>query len=324
MSDDTNAAPKLGVSDIVAVAAGASTLVTTVGALAVTGALQQMQRNHGVTLMIAFGLVLLASAIWVALTLSKPSPPAKPAAQAASGSTAAPESKLVDLLASVEERLFPNIEKVEALQAALATTIGRAEDVLERAEGVERRRPAGPLARLWAATSRHRRGLAEIAALGLFLGGILTGLVGMVITQQAQERPSVTASVDRNTLLLTVTATAHNLGTEDRMITEVDGLTRSQRPDGTFAFKEDVRYLTLTGPDAGGTATQTFTYTIPFGYVAVSVSATTGDQTSCRWEETLARRQSAQPRAPVRGVKVAPKQHTLPGCVLIYLPATTA
>ena len=58
--------------DVVAVTGAATALVTTISGLAVTGALQRMQRDHGTILIVAFSLVLAAAALWLALAIVKP------------------------------------------------------------------------------------------------------------------------------------------------------------------------------------------------------------------------------------------------------------
>jgi hypothetical protein len=230
--------------DLIALAAAATTLTSVVAGLAVTGALQQMQLNHGMLLMSAFALVLLAAAVWAIPAVWRVAP------------------------------------KVESVMITIAVS--------------------------------------------LFLGGVLLGIGGMIMTQRDQERPSVAASLDEETFLLTATATAHNLGTDDRLVTEVTALEPTARSE---EFEVVRHYLAITGPDADGKASQHFTKTIPSGTHAVGVGASIGNDTGC-FDETIGgtTRDGADPTRTVsrreleRAAAAAVVPDEQPGCVVIFLP----
>ena len=216
--------------DVVALGAAVTALISVVGGLAVDGALQQFQRNHGVTLSIAFALVLLAAAVWA-----------------------------FSVLAKRQARAWP------------------------------------------------------VTAVLLFLTALGVGIGGMIWTQRAQERPSISASLESD--VLTATATAHNLGTEDRMLTEVSGLRRTAAQN---VYEVVTEYFAITGPDAGGTATEELKYAIPKdGLAALAVSATTGSDTRCFDKVKNAASQSKGPL--VANLRKA-AQHTQPGCAVFFLP----
>jgi hypothetical protein len=107
-----------------------------------------------------------------------------------------------------------------------------------------------------------------------FLAGIIVGVLGMWRTQNDQPRPAVAAEFNQATSELTATATAQNLSVGERLVTLIVGL--KQLGNGG-AYVVERRYVAVSGPDAGGDATQTVNYRFPKDvYTAVGVSASTG------------------------------------------------
>jgi hypothetical protein len=188
---------------MVALAAAATTLIAVVSGLAVTGALQQFQRNHGPVLVLAFVLVLVAAGIWA-----------------------------------------------------------------------------------YAAIRQQQSTHWTIAAVAVFLSGLLTGIVGMVVTQWDVKVPSVTASLDGNSVL-TATATGYNLGTNDRLITRVALIEpKSMKLNGRLQTVYQIQppmYSAVSGPDAGGTATQPLkvALTLPARTYGVVVESSVGGVPVC-------------------------------------------
>jgi hypothetical protein len=232
----------------IAIAGAATALITVLSALAVTGALQRTQRDHGVALIIAFIFVLVAAAVWLALALVKAGLPA-------------------------------------------ATTAKR----------------------WWSWTDLSLRLFTAV----LFLVGIITGIYAMIDTQNDHERPTVTAVLDPDTLVLTATATARNLNTEGRMVTLIVGLTRTAN-----GILHENRYVAISGPDRDGNATQQVSYRFAgTNYTAVGVSASTGHTSGCDYVREIGTtsqdQDTSQIWAPIQSVISQPD---LPGCVVIYLP----
>jgi hypothetical protein len=67
---ESNGSPKW--TDVVGIGAAATAILTTIGGLAVTGALQRMQRDHGLLLIIALALAIGGATVWLSLAILKP------------------------------------------------------------------------------------------------------------------------------------------------------------------------------------------------------------------------------------------------------------
>jgi hypothetical protein len=74
-SDASKAQPSVAWTDVLAITGAASALIAVLSGLAVTGALQQMQRNHGGLILLAFILVLAAASLWLVGWILRPPPP---------------------------------------------------------------------------------------------------------------------------------------------------------------------------------------------------------------------------------------------------------
>jgi hypothetical protein len=59
-------------SEVTGIAAAAGAIVTTIGGLAVAGALQRMQRDHGYFLIVSLSLAVFAAMLWLAFAIVKP------------------------------------------------------------------------------------------------------------------------------------------------------------------------------------------------------------------------------------------------------------
>jgi catechol 2,3-dioxygenase-like lactoylglutathione lyase family enzyme len=68
--DKSTGAP--GWADVVGIGAAATAILTTIGGLAVTGALQRMQRDHGLLLIAALGFAIAGATAWLSLAILKP------------------------------------------------------------------------------------------------------------------------------------------------------------------------------------------------------------------------------------------------------------
>jgi hypothetical protein len=243
-----------GSSDIAHVAGALTAVVGVLTGLAVTGVLGQAQRNHGVSLLIGFGLVLFGAILWLGATLLPP-----------------------DRFVLTQQ--WPRFNRTRRL---LSWTL-------------------------------RRVGFKAFALLS-FLAGLILAVNAMILTQRDSERPAVSASFDPKTRVLAVTATAHGLSTDDRLVALVSGVYTHRLenpPPGALQFKliEDPRslYYAVIGPDAGGDVSHAISVFVPRQYKLVGVKAWTGSRESeCRTEE-------------VRATKVLP-QHAQAGCLLMRLP----
>jgi hypothetical protein len=275
MVDTQDDAGSGGIKDLLAIGAAVTALVTTVSALAVTGALQEMQRDQAGYLILAAALVLLAAVLWAVAALYKP-----PAISA----------KVVHEVEKLARENDP--DKIAA----------------ERAE----------LAEAWGKTSIYKRlriaTLAPATAYVLFAGGIAAGLWGMVRTQGERERPQIAAAYNVKERVFSGTASTHNLGTEQRLMTQVTALKRTAEPG---KYEVEKKFVALSGPDSSGNVVQAFRYKLPSdGYAAVVVAATTGDRTDCL-NDVGSGAVIAEP-TPQRLDKTA--QSKQPGCAVFYLP----
>jgi hypothetical protein len=236
--------------EVAGIAAAATAMLTTISGLAVTGALQRMQRDHGFALIASLSLAVSAATVWLAFAILKP-----------------------------------------ALQ-----------------------------------NSKHWDGaniVGRLVATGLFVGGIIVGILGMIHTQADRPRPTVSATFDPRTLKVDATATVHNLDINGRLVTLIVGL--KDEPGGTF--EEQNRYVVISGPDQDGTVTQHVVYTLPkdvFSRVGVSTSTGDGDRCDYTLSRTTGTTTSA-PAAPAEDKIRTPiesviAQHDQPGCAVIALP----
>ena len=245
-----------GGSDIAHVAGALTAVIGIVTSLAVTGVLGQAQRNHGVSLLIGFGLVLFGAILWL-------------------GATLLPPGRFV---------LTQEWSRFKRTRRLLRWTV-------------------------------RRVGFKTLALLS-FLAGLILTLNAMVQTQRDSERPAVSASFNQKTRVLAVTATAHGLSTDDRLVALVAGVKTQRRkhpPPGALTYKliEDPRslYYAVIGPNADGDVSHNASVYIPSKYKLVGVKAWTGSRESeCRTEK-------------VRATEARP-QHAQAGCLLMRLPPT--
>jgi hypothetical protein len=249
---------RLELSDLVAIVTGATAIIALLSTLAVTGALQKMQRDHGNFLVAAVALGLAGGMLWVLEAIWR--------------QTAAARDRQGTRPESANHKWF------------------------------QRATP-------WIQTA-----MLVGAVVCLFFAVILA-VIGMKATQQEQDRPSVTAELDKG--VLKVTASAHNLGTEARLRTQIAGLILTTEK-GHQVLKPEARWTGFSGPDADGNVSQAFTWTLDdqandsaHKYQAIEVTASSGEPTGCA-DELL----------PIDAVAPTPqpKQASLPGCVIIYLP----
>jgi len=408
---DTNTG--LGTSELVGLAAAATVLISTVGALAVTGAVQEMQRERGWLLTAAFACVLGAAAAWALATLWKSREGAKPATPSPARSRLGffaedmteLEQTLVDLevekhlkrataiqelrdrqqayaqqLAEVEVALPDNpAQAMNGLRAIRTDLTYRPFSTLQGSElthlerlieggsrdaktfaagltqtaalfdselqdlksALEQKDHPGyePLFKLTAtspAPRLRRFGTPQFwqgAAIVVFGVGILVGIIGMILTQGAQDRPSLIANYVEKSggEFIAVNATAHNVGSGSRLFVQISGFNkvgdRYQRARGVPPW------WGYSGPDSGGNITQKFNWRITRAYDAYEISATTSDETACVGdrvtrqslissgkEDATPSQGAGQPNTPDQQEVTEAPQSTLPGCVFLVLP----
>jgi hypothetical protein len=68
----SDSATKTEWADVVGIAAAATAILSTIGGLAVTGALQRMQRDHGLYLVSSLSLAIGGATLWIAFAILKP------------------------------------------------------------------------------------------------------------------------------------------------------------------------------------------------------------------------------------------------------------
>jgi hypothetical protein len=213
--------------DLKSVAASVTAVVGVFAALAATGVIGEAQRNHGLMLVIALGLVLVAAVAW--------------------------------------------------LFGALV--------------------PAGH-----AVAVRTARALAAVVvAVGLILG-----ILAIWFTQKDSERPSVSSTYDPGTHLISVTANAHGLRSDSRLVVQVSGF-RGTPDDPRPDQDPPTLYYAVVGPNGDGDVTQTASIPVPAKYTLVGVKAWTGKEpNACTTVEV----ESATTKTP---------SHDRVGCLLLQV-----
>lgn len=269
-------------ADVTQIAAAVSAFIGVIASLAVTGILSQAQRDHGTFLLIAFACVLVAAALWVTAALLRG--PAREAStpQPAPSPAQAEEGKVSPVL--VVERLGAN-------------------------RGAAKRSLLPRLAARFRRLSLRVK--LEMVGVLFFVGGVFVGIVALIATQQDSARPSITASFDSSTAVLTATVKADGLPESGRLVIRVEGLRETARK-GKLYYNADphVLYLTALGPNADGTVSQTVSVSVPSDFSLVGLKAWSGQEDQgCYSNGSLALENSAVP------------QSEQDGCLVLRLPA---
>jgi hypothetical protein len=107
------------------------------------------------------------------------------------------------------------------------------------------------------------------------------------LTQANSERPSVSSTWDSARAVATVTATAHGLRSDSRVVIVVSGFKGT--PDNPKPQKNPpTLYFAVIGPDADGDVNNTAEIPVPGKYTLVGIKAWTGKRpNSCRTEELV-------------------------------------
>jgi hypothetical protein len=157
------------------------------------------------------------------------------------------------------------------------------------------------------------KSVVQTVALVATAAGLMLAIWAMVLTQKDTERPSVSATFDRGTRILTASAEAHGLSSDERLVVLVTGLVpkttgrAGAKAKANVVFREATPslYYAVIGPDSGGEVTHAAQVSVPVQYKFVAVKAWTGArETKC---ETI---------PPKTGVP----QRVLAGCLFLRLP----
>jgi hypothetical protein len=155
------------------------------------------------------------------------------------------------------------------------------------------------------AKAGRRRGLKLVALLA-FGGGLIAAIGALVWTQKDSERPTVSATFNDKSRVLTGTATAIGVSTDDRLAVLVAGLNEGKPPDYDLQADPRSLYYAVVGPNASGNATHKLSVYVPNRYKLVGVKAWTGkNSTPCRTDET--------------NTEIPQRQQS--GCLVIRLPS---
>ena len=261
---------------VAAIAAAVTTVIGIVTSLAVTGILGEAQRNHGVWLLAAFACVVAGTMLWLAAaTLSLPTS-SQPAGRWIPA--------LRKVLGSVLAKVPPSVRKTwfwKSVRWIVWALIWLA------------RRWRWPL----------QKPVLQTVALLASATGLMLAIFAMVLTQQDAERPTVSATFDQGTHIITATAAAHGLSSDERLVVLVTGLV--EKKNGVFREATPSLYYAVIGPDSSGEVNHTAQVSVPTSIKFVAVKAWTGArETKC---ETI---------PPKTGVP----QRVLAGCLFLRLP----
>lgn len=262
-------------------AAAVTTVIGVLTSLAVTGILAQAQRNHGVWLLAAFASVVAGAMLWLVVA-SLPLPAVAPPAG----------------------RWLPALRRsLQAFSARQRWVPAWARSLLEwpwhRVRWL-------PWTIVWVLRRWRwllKKPVLQTLAVLATATGLMLAIFGMLLTQKDAERPTVSATFDRSTRLLTATAAAHGLSSDERLVVLVTGLV--QKPKEIFREDTPSLYYAVIGPDSSGEVNHNAEVTVPATYKFVAVKAWTGArETKC---ETI---------PPRTGVP----QRVLAGCLFLRLP----
>lgn len=147
-------------------------------------------------------------------------------------------------------------------------------------------------------------GLKHLALLSL-AAGLILGILAIWFTQKDSERPSVTSTFDPHTSVFTVTASAHGMRTDSRLVIVVSGFRGT--PDRPSPQQDPpTLYYAVVGPNSDGDVSHTAEIPVPTKYTLVGVKAWTGKEpNACTTRE-------------VEGASETP-QHDRVGCLLLQV-----
>jgi hypothetical protein len=127
----------------------------------------------------------------------------------------------------------------------------------------------------------RRRGGALLKMLGVISvgAGIVAGVVGLVKTQQAVERPAVSASFVKAASTLNATVTDQGLGSSQRVVVLVQGLTEKQHAKQIKLVADPhALYYAMVGPDENGKINHSVSVVVPKKFRLVGVKAWSGQE----------------------------------------------
>jgi hypothetical protein len=147
----------------------------------------------------------------------------------------------------------------------------------------------------WAA---YTGAIAQAVGIAMFLAGTLCGVTALVFTQHNPNRPSISASLDNDTL--TATVKAGGLDAHDRVGVFVDGLTQTGE---TITATRNL-YFASIGANSDGDVELPIKLDVPGGrFDALGVRAFTAGESEC----------------DLKG-KVVKSKEVGPGCIVLLLP----
>jgi hypothetical protein len=125
----------------------------------------------------------------------------------------------------------------------------------------------------------RRRGGALLKMLAVIAvgAGIVVGVAGLVKTQQAVERPAVSASFDKSSSTLNATVSDQGLGSSQRVVVLVQGLREKQGPKRIKLVADPhTLYYAMVGPDENGKINHSVSVVVPAKFGLVGVKAWSG------------------------------------------------
>jgi len=266
-------------ADLAQVIAPLTAVVALLVSLAAAGVISNAQRNHGDDLLLGFGLIIGAAALWlVALVLPAPeeTPPSPPQDEIVEGLT--PYGNF-----ALRHRTVP--------PPAPPTPTG--------------------VKKVWADVKPYLWGFGRFLRVFLRLLAVVPLVIGIVIATNAMidthadaGRPAVVATFDAAKGILSANVSAEGLKIEDRMTIRADGLRQSKTKPAEVETVDPNKalYFALLGPDDSGKVTYKFSVYVPPTLNIVGVEAFT-----------------AKHEPKCFDVESPPKQSAESGCAIIRL-----
>lgn len=177
----------------------------------------------------------------------------------------------------------------------------------------EREQPS-PFQRLtpwWRSLTRVLKNQKRLQFVGLLFlaGGFVCGFIAVLRTQHSPDRPTITAEVQGNKLVATVTAAG--LNSNDRVIVWVDGLRIENVPD-YHVIKSQHLYFASVGADGDGNVDESVKLNVGSGrWDAVGIRAFAGDKSECQTDTNLDLVEEAGPGCVIVPLSPVPRRPQL-------------
>jgi len=163
----------------------------------------------------------------------------------------------------------------------------------------------------WRSLRRGLQNQKRLQFVGLLFlaAGFVCGFIAVLGTQHSPDRPTITAEVQGDKLVATVTAAG--LNSNDRVIVWVDGLRIDNAPD-YHVIKSQHLYFASVGADGDGNVNESVKLNVGSGrWDAVGIRAFAGDKSECQTDTSLDLVETAGPGCVIVPLLPVPRRPQL-------------